>query len=71
MAKNWPFAPLAIRLSSGSLRRVDHAATLTGDPLVLGFLLENCRALLNTKDKEEREHFIAQDIAMTGTAYRL
>ena len=71
MAENWPDTPLRIRLWSGSLRRVANGATITGDPLVLGFLLENCRALLNTKDKEEREHFIAQDIAMTGTAYRL
>ena len=53
------------------MRRVAHATTLTGDPLVMGFLLQNCQELLDSNNSEEQKQFLAQDSAVAGTVDRL
>ena len=46
---------------------MSNGATITGDPLVLGFMLANSRARLTTTDTKEQEDFAERDTAMTGT----
>ena len=65
---NWADAPYALHMWSGSIRRVGRSASVTSDPLILPFMMENVRKMLMGTDAEKKER-AKIGTAMTGTQH--